>query len=171
LEWLVNLPKGSNWDGYYDTKTTSCNHPVSIFAQSKRLPLVWDKLGIPILTWKKLLPATVDPRLIAKEDEDFIFKPALGRVGEDISIKGTMSEKELENIYKSVRRHPKDWVAQHLFKSKPLLTDDGESFHLCIGVFTVNGKGAGFYGRISPYPRIDARAEEIPILVRGEKNE
>ena len=44
----------------------------------------------------------------------------------------------------------------------------GEHFHLCVGVFTVDGKAAGFYGRISPFPRIDARAKDIPLLVEKE---
>ena len=172
LEWLVNLSPKANWEGYYTTETCSCNHPISIFAQSKRLPLIWDKLEIDIPTWKRLLPATIDPRLIKSKDDDWILKPTLGRVGEDISIKGTIPEKELLDIFKVAQRHPNDWVAQRLFKSKPLITENNEAYHLCVGVFTINAKSAGFYGRISPYPRIDARAEDIPILVsKAVKNE
>ncbi len=165
LEWLVNLPRRAHWEDYYDTKTPSCNHPVAIFAQSKRLPIVWDKLGVEIPYWKKLLPQTIDPKELKKFDETWIFKPALGRVGEGILIKEAISEKEYKSILKDVQKYPKNWVAQRRFKSKPVQSDDGKSYHLCIGVFTVNGKFAGFYGRISPYALIDSKAEDIPILI------
>ncbi|HOQ01101.1 MAG TPA: glutathionylspermidine synthase family protein [Acetivibrio clariflavus] len=172
LEWFINLPRRSNWKGYFDCLTTSCNHPVAIFTQSKRLPLVWDKLGVDVSTWKKLLPETRDPKSVKPQDNDWIYKPALGRVGEDISIKGAIPEKELLKIEKAARRNSGDWVAQRKFTSKPLTDEKGETFHLCVGVFTVNGKSAGFYGRISPYPRIDDRAKDIPLLVsKGGNNE
>lgn len=165
LEWLTGLPRKSDWRGYFDCVTTQCNHPVAILTQSKRLPLVWDDLGLNISAWKRLLPETRDPKSIRPGDESWIYKPSLGRVGEGISIKEAISTKESKMIEKSVRRYPKGWVAQRRFESKPLTDVNGESWHLCIGVFTVNGKSAGFYGRISPYPRIDHRAEDIPLLV------
>lgn len=168
LEWLTNLSQKSGWKGFYDSVTPSCNHPVSIFTQSKRLPLVWDELGVDNHAWKTLLPETKDPKTVDPHDKSWIYKPALGRVGEGISIREAVSEKEYKNIIKSVRRHPTDWVAQKKFTSQPLTADESgaETFHVCVGVFTVNGKSAGFYGRISPYPRIDGRAKDIPILVR-----
>ena len=168
LEWLVNLPKKSNWKEYYDCEIPSCNHPVSIFAQSKRLPLIWDKLGIEIPAWKKLLPETVNPKLMKKQVEGWIFKPALGRVGEGISIKEAITEKEFIKIQKAVRKRPYDWIAQKKFISKPLIAENNESYHLCVGVFTIDCKAAGFYARISPYPRIDSNAMDVPVLV--EKN-
>ena len=171
LEWLINLPRRSNWKGYFDCKTISCNHPVAMYTQSKRLPLVWDKLGVDVPTWKKLLPETRDPKSINPKDSDWIYKPALGRVGEGISIKGAVSEKEHREIEKDARRDHRNWVAQRKFTSQPLVDANGETYHLCVGVFTVNGKSAGFYGRISPYPRIDDRAKDIPLLVsKGGNN-
>lgn len=166
LEWLMNLPRKSNWRGFYTAKTPSCNHPIAIFAQSKRLPLVWGELSLNIPTWKALLPETVPPKNRAL-DKSFIFKPALGRVGEGISIQEARSKKELSEIQKAVRKSPKDWIAQRRFNSEPVRCEDGESYHLCVGVFTVNGKAAGFYGRISPYALIDANAKDIPLLVES----
>jgi glutathionylspermidine synthase len=167
LEWFANLPSNSDWQGYYDCETPSCNHPVAIFAQSKRLPLIWDKLGLKIPVWKRFLPDTMDPRINIPRI-DWIYKPALGRVGEGISIEEAIPEKELKLIEKAVNKEPKEWVTQRKFKSMPLATDDGESYHLCVGVFTVNDKAAGFYGRLSQYPRIDDRAKDIPILIAKE---
>lgn len=167
-EWLPNLPKPSGWQGYFSTNITSCNHPMAILAQSKRLPLIWDRLGIDISTWKKLLPETKDPKLVDWKKDDWILKPAFGRVGEDVSIREVITKKEWLSIAWNASLHPKDWVAQKRFKSLPLQTTVGEK-HLCIGVFTVQGKFAGFYGRISSYPRIDAGAQDIAILVSDKE--
>jgi len=171
LEWLVNLPKSSNWQGYYDSETPSCNNPSAIFAQSKRLPLIWDALGVNASAWKELLPQTCDPKQISPNDEDWIYKPALGRVGEGISIKEAISAKEMKQIQKAARKSAKHWAAQKRFNSAPVAAPDGVNYHICIGVFTVDGKNAGFYGRISPYPRIDSNAIDIPILIYGGDND
>ena len=165
LEWLTNLPRRSDWRGYFDCLTASCNHPVAKLTQSKRLPLVWDQLGVDVPAWKKLLPETRDPKSVKPQDGEWIYKPALGRVGEGISIKGAITEKERLRIEKEARRDHGNWAAQRKFTSQPLTDVNGEIYHLCVGVFTVNGKSAGFYGRISPYPRIDDRAKDIPLLV------
>jgi glutathionylspermidine synthase len=143
---------------------------VAILTQSKRLPLVWDELGVDIPAWKQLLPETRDPRHIDPKEDGWIYKPALGRVGEGISIMEAITEKERKIIKKAVKRSPGSWVAQRRFTSKPLTDIQGEAYHLCVGVFTVDGKSAGFYGRISPYPRIDDRAKDIPILVWKGRN-
>ena len=168
LEWFVNLPGNSGWLGYYDCETPSCNHPTAILTQSKRLPLVWDKLGVEIPAWKRLLPETRDPKSIAPSEPGWIYKPAFGRVGEDISIEGAVPEKKIAQIEKEARKYPKNWVAQRMFRSLPLTGDDGEPNHLCVAVFTVNGKAAGFYGRLSPFPLIDHRAKDVPILITKE---
>lgn len=165
LEWLTTLPKSSKWQNFFTTNITSCNHPIALLTQSKRLPLVWDKLNVDNTTWKTLLPKTIDPKLVKQEMGDWIYKPALGRVGEAISIKEVIPEKEYQKILKAVKKAPKDWVAQQKFYSQGLSTLENTEMHLCIGVFTVNGKRAGFYGRICPYPRIDANAKDIPILI------
>ena len=61
LEWLPNLSGRTDWGGYYDTQTPSCNHPIAVFAQSKRLPLIWDELGLELPAWRALLPETRAP--------------------------------------------------------------------------------------------------------------
>jgi glutathionylspermidine synthase len=170
LEWLINLPVGARWQGYYDSQTPSCNSPAAMFAQSKRLPLVWDSLGVTIPSWKQLLPETRDPESVSPHEKGWIYKPALGRVGEGILIEEAISPREQSQIKKAVQKEPKNWVAQRRFKSLPIpVTDSTEGgppeYHICVGVFTVDGNNAGFYGRISPYPRIDGNAIDIPVLI------
>lgn len=165
LEWLPNLPRRSHWERYYNGQTPACNHPIAMLTQSKRLPLIWDRLGVEVPAWKALLPETADPGTMGCDIRDWIYKPALGRVGENISIREVVSDKELKKIERAARRKPKEWLMQKRFRSQPLVGPKGDSYHLCIGVFTVDGRCAGFYGRISPYPRIDDKARDIPVLI------
>ena len=170
LEWLTDI-KPKRWQGYFDTVTPSCNHPVAIFAQTKRFPLVWDKLeklGVQLTSWRELLPETLEVK-DAKNKKGFIFKPACGRVGEKISIKEACKDDEYEKIMKDVKKHPKKYLAQKRFDSKPLISEEGESFHVCLGSYSVEGKAAGYYARISKTPRIDSNAADIPVLIERNK--
>ena len=166
LEWLKDI-KPKTWDGYFDTITPSCNHPVAIFAQTKRFPLIWDALekqGIELSTWRKLLPETIEVKY-AKNREGFIYKPACGRVGEKISIKEACKDNEYNEILKDVKKHPKEYLAQKKFISKPVIDEKGNEYHVCLGSYTVDGKHAGYYARISNTPRIDSNAADIPVLI------
>lgn len=166
LEWLIGI-KPKHWHGYFDTTTPSCNHPIAIFAQTKRFPLVWNSLekqGVSLSTWRELLPETREVK-DAREEDGFIYKPACGRVGEGISIKEACRGDEYKKILKDVRKHPKEYLAQKKFISKPLLSEEGRSYHVCLGSYTVDGKAAGYYARISNTPRIDSYAADIPVLI------
>jgi glutathionylspermidine synthase len=168
LEWIKDI-KPKRWEGYFDTETVSCNHPVAIFAQTKRFPLVWDileKHGVHMSTWRKLLPHTCEVK-DAKGKDGYIYKPAYGRVGENISIKEACTGKEYKKIMTEVKLLPKRYIAQKKFMSAPLLGADGKEYHVCLGSYTINGKHAGFYARISDTPRIDSNAADIPVLIEG----
>ena len=169
LEWVADM-KTKNWHGYFDTETVSCNHPIAIFAQTKRFPFVWDLLeskGIDLSTWRELLPETLEVN-DKKVDDKFIYKPVYGRVGENISIKEACKDDEYKKILEDVKRHPKKYLAQKKFNSRPLTNEDGEEFHVCIGSYGVENSHAGYYARISRSPRIDSYAADIPVLIDKE---
>jgi len=161
VEWM-EFDKDVNWAGFISSQTPSCNHPIALLTQSKRLPLVWDELGINVPTWKKLLPETKCASLLSNKS-GWILKPAFGRVGEGINIPGTMPAQEEQEIYKSAKGEPLQWVAQKMFESMPI-----DGLHVNVGVFVIDGYYAGMYARVSSSPRIDEDASEVPILVRGE---
>ncbi len=166
LEWLIDI-KPKRWQGYFDTITSCCNHPIAIYAQTKRFPLVWDSLenlGVDLSTWRKLLPETIEVKK-AKNRDGYIYKPACGRVGEKISIKEACKENEYREIIRDVKMHPKKYLAQKRFNSKPVIGENNEKFHLCLGSYSVDGKHAGYYARISNTPRIDSNAADIPVLI------
>ena len=169
LEWLRGI-KPKTWGGYFDTVTPSCNHPIAIFAQTKRFPLIWNELeknGIKLDTWRKLLPDTIEVKDSLKK-EGYIYKPACGRVGEKISIKEACDEEEYNKILKDVKKNPKKYLAQKQFLSKPLISPEKEKYHVCLGSYTVDGEHAGFYARISAKTRIDSNAMDIPVLIEKE---
>ena len=103
LEWISDM-KPKCWQGYFDTTTCSCNHPIAIYAQTKRFPFVWDSLeknGISMSTWRCLLPDTKEVR-DAKGKEGYIYKPVYGRVGEMISIREACEADEYKKIMMEV---------------------------------------------------------------------
>jgi len=161
IEWL-EFSKYADWRGFINAKTPSCNHPIALLTQSKRLPLVWDELGVDIPFWRRLLPKTECTTTMSKT-YGWIFKPAFGRVGEGINIPGTISKEENQDITKAAHEQPLQWVAQEMFESVLV-----EGLHLNLGVFVVDGKFAGLYGRASKSLRIDTEASEIPVLVNKE---
>ena len=163
-EWLPNL--SGDWRGFFHDGPPACNHAAALLCQSKRAPLVWPRLGVPFPAWRSLLPATEDPRRVDWEhDPSWILKPALGRVGEDVAVPEVLEPGEWKRIRSSARRHPRAWVAQRRFDSLPVETRAGER-HVCVGVYTVDGKAAGFYARVAERPRIDQYAQDAPVLVR-----
>jgi glutathionylspermidine synthase len=165
LEWFATLPRKSGWKGYFTCGIPCCNHAAAMLTQSKRLPLVWDALGVPIPSWKKFLPETLEPRSIAKGQDGWIYKPAFGRVGMGISVKGAVPEKECKKIEKAARSQKRSWVAQKMFTSKPIPSPSGDLFHVCLGVFAVDNKAAGFYARLSSTALIGENAVEVPVLI------
>jgi glutathionylspermidine synthase len=167
-EWLVNLPRHDHWKGSFEHGATlQANSPWAVLTQSKRFPLVWDRLQTPLPTWQALLPRTCDVRGIVLEDKNWVVKPVLSRAGEGIVINGVTQDKESRKILKEVRRHPRHWVAQKRFDPVALVMDGVEHFP-CLGVYVIDDAACGIYGRIASRPLIDHRAQDIAVLINKE---
>jgi glutathionylspermidine synthase len=167
-EWLPTLRTKSQWTPFFAGSRTPVSNPGSaVLVQSKRLPLVWDSLSTELRTWRALLPETVCPSIVLKDLRDWVVKPALGRVGEDIAISGVTSERKMQLIHKAAQRRPSQWVAQRRFAVVPLSGSRG-SHYPSIGVFTVDGTVAGAYARIGRKPLIDDEAQDIAVLIVGD---
>jgi glutathionylspermidine synthase len=101
---------------------------------------------------------------VHRDLSDFVVKPALGRVGEDIAISGVTAKQKLQLIHKAAKRTPSQWVAQRRFAVIPLPGPNG-NYYPSIGVFTVDGATAGVYARIGRKPLIDDEAQDIAVLI------
>jgi len=165
-EWLPGLPRGCGWRGLFAGGLTPVANPATaLLTQTKRFPLVWDALRTELPTWRALLPETRDPRDAPwRRDESWVLKPALGRVGDGIGLAGVVPPRELRKIHRAATWHPRDWVAQRRFTSQPLL-HDGVPRHPCLGVYTIDGRVVGAYGRIASKPLIDGHAQDAAVLV------
>lgn len=165
-EWMYNLPQACGWPAYFDRTFTPVSNPASaLLTQSKRFPLTWDALRTPVPAWRALLPETREPRDVRWQGcDEWVLKPALGRVGEDVLIAGVTPAQDAIRIARDVRRQPSHWIAQRRFAATPMRVGASDRYP-SIGVYTVNGRVAGAYGRIADRPLIDARARDAAVLI------
>jgi glutathionylspermidine synthase len=167
-EWLPHLPS-CIWKPYLRRSAASQVNPLSsLLVQSKRFPLVWERLRTPVPHWRRLLPQTVDVREVSFHDESWVLKSSLGRVGDGVAVRGVTSARDWNRMRWASRLRPSGWVAQRRFDSRSLLSDDGP-LHLCVGVFVVAGRVAGAYGRAARRPLIDATAMDVAVLVASKE--
>jgi glutathionylspermidine synthase len=140
------------------------NPATAILTQTKRFPLVWDAMRTPLPTWRALLPETRDPREAPwRRSDEWIVKPALGRVGEGVGIRDALDEREWRRIRRGAAWWPSQWVAQRRFQTLALEESAAPLFP-CLGVYTVDGRVVGAYGRLAPRPLIDSRATDAAVL-------
>jgi len=97
--------------------------------------------------------------------KDWVIKPAFGRVGEGIGMRNVTSDEEFHQLQQLADKRPQEWIAQERFETTPVQTEDGHVYP-CVGVFTVNGKFAGIYGRASRTPLVNQDAQDVAVLVR-----
>lgn len=169
-EWLPNLSSAADWKPWFvDGQTPMSNPATALLTQSKRFPLTWPDLRTALPTWKTLLPQSLSPREVPNAStDDWVFKPIFGRVGEDILMPGVSDSVAQQKLHREIARRPEDWVAQRRFDSVPAESPVGAR-HACLGVFTVDSRAAGIYGRISAKPLIDQDAQDIAVLIRPQE--
>jgi hypothetical protein len=80
---------------------------------------------------------------------------------------GVSERESLARIVHDSKRSPRRWVAQHRFAAATLETPDGPVFP-SIGVYVIDGRPAGLYGRMAKRPLIDDGACDVVVLVDEE---
>lgn len=165
-EWLPQLGRDAAWQCYFQrTRTPISNPGTALITQSKRWPLLWDRLASPTATWRQLCPETRDPRAIRRSElEEWVFKPALGRVGDGVVVHGVTASATWRKHVRQARWWPRHWAAQRRFDMVPLAGAQGPIFP-AIGVFVVADEVAGVYGRIASQPVINHLAQDVAVLV------
>jgi glutathionylspermidine synthase len=166
-EWLPRLLLSGAWWRFFRGGETPVASPgVALVSQSKRFPLVWDRLGLPMRAWRALLPETRDPRdrAVDARSGEWELKPTLGRVGEDVGLPGVTAPAEWRRIVRAAERRPRAWIAQRAFETRAVATPLG-AMYPCLGVFVIDGRAAGVYGRLGRTPLIDGEAHEAAVLI------
>ncbi|MEM6505908.1 MAG: glutathionylspermidine synthase family protein [Planctomycetota bacterium] len=166
-EWLANLPRDSAWSRFFvDGPVPMTNPGTALITQSKRWPLVMDRLGVDAPAWRALMPPTRGAERRRLGEAGWVFKPALGRVGGGIGMTGCTSADDWRKIRRAVRFNPRNWVMQARFEQTPWQTSEGPRFP-CVGVYVIDGKAAGVYGRASGHGLVDHSAVDLAVLVEA----
>ena len=161
-EWLHPTSTGPR---LFASRTPVCNPCTAALTESKRLPLAWPRLSARMTTWRSVLPETRDPREVDwQRNHCWVLKPAYGNTGDDVLMHRGEFEREWARLTKDVRRRPDRWIAQRRFESDGIDTPIGP-VHPCIGVYTIDGRAAGIYGRYSTEALIDWKAVDVAVLV------
>ena len=168
LEWLAKLR--GDWRYLVTGSLTRCANPGSAaLTESKRLPLVWDRLRTQLPTWRRLLPET---RALADapwaSDDGWLLKSAYCNNGDTVSIRSALSRGAWMKRSWRARLQPSQWLAQRRFEVLPVFDEQGALFP-CIGVFVVNGRASGAYARMTRGPLIDFAAMDAALLIYEER--
>ena len=168
-EWLSRLPEECGCRNLFrGGKTPVANPALAVISESKRFPLIWDKLSTPMALWQSLLPETHDPREVPwSRDDGWLVKTAMCNTGDTVSIRELMSSAGWLRTRLAVLLSPSNWVAQRRFESVPIATPAGPR-HVCVGIYTVNGRAAGAYTRLSKKPVIDFSAADAALLLEDD---
>jgi glutathionylspermidine synthase len=166
-EWLARLPRETGWRHFFrGGKTPVANYGLAAITESKRFPLLCEPSKFP--AWHSLLPETRDPREVDwARDQEWLLKPALCNTGEAVCIRESMAPAQWLRTWLDARLRPGNWIAQKRFQSVPVATPVGPR-HVCVGVYTVDGRAAGAYARISEKTVIDFSAVDAALLIDND---
>lgn len=171
-EWLGRLPKRLGWHQLFlNGDVPACNPGRALLIESKRFPLVWDALRTRLPAWRKLLPETRDPREVNwASDSSWLLKAAFCNNGDEVAIRGSLPAALWRKAARSARWNPSGWVAQRRFEPMAIETPMGR-MQPCLGVYTIDGKAAGIYGRMTAGAVIDYTAIDVAVLVEQDDAE
>lgn len=168
-EWLPRLPRRVPWQPLVvGGRTPVANPGRSVLLESKRFPLVWDELDTPLPTWRALLPETRPlPLFPRRVDSSWVLKSAYSNNGDDVLHRELTPPLEWSKGTRFLPLVRGEWLAQRRFEPIPLETPSGP-MHVCLGVYTVDGRAVGMYGRLSRHAIVDFRAVDVAVLVERD---
>jgi len=165
-EWLAQLPRAIAWHSLIaEGRTPVANPGVAVLLESKRFPLVWDRLRTPLPTWRALLPETREvPLSLGSLDASWVLKSAYSNNGDDVLHRELTPAAEWRKATRWLAVSRGSWIAQRRFEPRAIETPWGP-MHVCLGLYTVDGRAAGIYGRLSRRAIVDYRAVDVAVLI------
>ncbi len=165
-EWLAQLTRGVAWHPLLaEGRTPVANPGIAVLLESKRFPLVWDRLRTPLPTWRALLPETREvPLSLGGLETSWLLKSAYSNNGDDVLHRDLTPAPEWRKATRWLALSRGSWIAQRRFEPRAFDTPWGP-MHVCLGVYTVDGRAAGIYGRLSQRAIIDYRAVDVAVLI------
>jgi glutathionylspermidine synthase len=164
-EWVCRF-KRSAWKRFFvGGRTPVSNHGLAVLSESKRLPLVWERLDTRMVACRALFPAARDPRDEAwQHNDEWVVKAAFSNTGDHVNTRDRLPRAQWQLLGREVKRRPEQWVLQRRFSPVPVESGMGPVFP-CIGVYVINGKAAGAYTRVAIDKVVDYRAMDAALLV------
>ena len=170
-EWLASLPRRQLgcWLPLAAGGRTPVTNPItSVLTESKRFPLVWDRLATRLPTWRRLLPETRDPREAPwRSDDGWLLKTAFCNTGDTVSAASLTPATDWRKTRWLARLFPRHWIAQRRFETTAIETPFGDMYP-CVGVYTIDGHAAGAYVRLSCRSIVDYRAIDAAMLIEPD---
>jgi hypothetical protein len=169
-EWLAGCRNRAQWEPLFvGGRTPVANPGMGVLSESKRLPLLWDRLASPMVHWRRLLPETRELSDAPwTNDDGWLIKSAYCNSGDTVSIRSVMTKAQWRRRSWRARLRPGHWVAQRRFEVVPLAAEEERASGLifpCVGVYVVNGAAAGAYARVTSGPYIDFAAKDAALLI------
>ena len=161
-DWLLFAREGEAWFARHPQRLSNPLH--ALFSQNKFFPVVCAAAAIHAPTWASYLPPTSRLRVRDLLGSQHVVKPSFGRVGEDIARIDELPYPKRLGIAASLLLAKGLWIRQNRFESMNLGSED-EPLHACVGVYCVDGKVAGCYGRLSPVRVVGMSACDAPVFV------
>jgi glutathionylspermidine synthase len=171
-EWLARISRRFGCRNLFVGARTPLTNPgCAILTESKRLPVVWNALRVACPTWKRLLPETRDPCDAPwSRDEGWLLKTAFCNTGDSVTARDLIPKRTWRRRWFDVLLNPGQWIAQRRFETTAFDTPIGPVYP-CIGVYTIDGKACGIYGRLSTGPVVTYAAMDVAVLVERESEE
>ncbi|MEY2879252.1 MAG: hypothetical protein RLZZ15_1632 [Verrucomicrobiota bacterium] len=164
-EWMIRQRRDDWHRLFRGGRTPVCNPAAAVLTESKRLPLLWPRLDTAMPTWREFLPHTSAANALwPGSHRGRVLKAAYGNTGESVFSPGWSRPREWLAARAAAALRPGRWIAQARFRTQRVATPLG-AMHPCLGVFTVNGRAVGTYGRLSAGPLIDFAAIDVAVLV------
>ena len=165
-EWMTRLC-GRGWASFFRGGLTPvCNPAAAILSESKRLPLLWDRLGVSCSTWREILPVTKTAMVaITQPAKAWVIKGAYSNTGDAVFARSWKGSAYATALAKAVI-HPCSWLAQEQFEPIYLATPVGPA-HICIGVYVIESQVCGIYARLTSKELIDYRALDTAVLIKN----
>jgi hypothetical protein len=165
-EWLAELRDFPAFRGLFEGAVPVTNPGAAALTESKRLPLVWDRLRATTSAFHRAMPETRDARAAPwlLEPDEWVIKGAYSNTGDLVLLPHRMTRAARIALAARVFAEPTRWVAQRRFHVAPI-DAPSEAVRACLGVYTVDGRVAGAYARIATGEVVDGAAIDVACLL------
>ncbi len=161
VEWFSSLPNRADWEELLRQKIPLFNPFGTILSQSKKFFALLHHNGAVLLNrYFGGIQDTVPKTFFFRPDqmesyltgrERWVLKPVFGRMGAGIVLGKFTSEDAWKLALLEAAKMPEQFILQEYFEAEIYAFEAGR-LYVCIGVYVINGRFAGYFTRASVSP-------------------